>query len=247
MNCSNIILNEKKIQTFVRNLSSKFLDVRLVWQFWFLMNAVYFLFIKLFSKIVNHGCMITITSSLNISGYNVSGHKTKLIKITNFKKYLLLFLTFLEFRFCPTITRFPFPSEGNYWEKNGEKETSVSSAFSVIFLTLHHLSPESLCFCSCYEHDLKRTLFGFLLFFTSLSPFCICFSWYCYLRVMRKSCAALWFLGKYKHYPLSHILSSVEECLCSCFWFFKISLFISSLLELRQSSSIWLTGTPKSM
>lgn len=150
------------------------------------MNAVDFLFIKLFSKIVNHGCMITITSSLNISGYNVSGHKNKFIKITNFKKYLLLFLTFLEFRFCHTITRFPFPSEGNYWEKNGEKETLVSSAFSVIFLTLHHLSPESLCFCSCYELDLKRTLFGFLLFFTSLSSFYICFSWCCYLRVMRK-------------------------------------------------------------
>lgn len=72
-----------------------------------------------------------------------------------------LCLTSLAFRIPPTITLLLFPCEVSSREKNGVKEALVSSAFSVIFSTLHHLSPESLCFCSCYEHDLKRILLVF--------------------------------------------------------------------------------------
>ena len=62
----------------------------------FLMNVCWLSVHELFSKSVNHGCMITIKSSLDISGYNLSGNKNKLIKI-NFKKLSSYFLPFLHF------------------------------------------------------------------------------------------------------------------------------------------------------
>ena len=62
----------------------------------FLMNVCWLSVHELFSKSVNHGCMITIKSSLDISGYNLSGNKNKLIKI-NFKKISSYFLPFLHF------------------------------------------------------------------------------------------------------------------------------------------------------